>query len=72
MDQARSAEREAAAAATAAGPRAVTAEARAVALREGHDALLQRITPETRWKASAKGRRMAKTKKAAGGLSRQA
>ncbi|MDV2981595.1 UNVERIFIED_CONTAM: DNA-binding protein [Actinomycetes bacterium ARC8] len=48
LEQARSAEREAAAAATEAGTRAAAAEARAGALQEAHDALLQRITPETR------------------------
>jgi hypothetical protein len=47
LEQARAAEREAAAAAAAAVTRAAAAEARAGALQEAHDALLQRITPET-------------------------
>jgi chromosome segregation ATPase len=47
LEQARAAERDAAAAASAAVTRAAAAEARAGALQEAHDALLQRITPET-------------------------
>lgn len=52
LEQARAAEREAAAAASAAATRAAAAEARAGALREAHDALLQRITPEATGEAS--------------------
>jgi len=43
LEQARSAEREAT---IAAGTRAAATEARATALQEAHDALLQRVTPE--------------------------
>ncbi|MFJ6376310.1 DNA-binding protein [Pseudarthrobacter oxydans] len=56
LEQARSTERESAAAATAAGTRAAAAEARANALQEAHDALLQRITPQAPREASAKGK----------------
>lgn len=55
LEQARCAEREAAAAATEAGTRAAAVEARAGAFQEAHDALLQRITPETPRRHQAEG-----------------